>query len=74
MKKLYSELAYYKMLINSNYGLDGNTTNNSLKSSIRLFKSCNSDKSILDKAYQLRRRIITIKLRKEKIKRIFDER
>jgi hypothetical protein len=73
MKKLYSELAYYKMLINSNYGLDGNTTNNSLKSSIRLFKSCNSDKSILDKAYQLRR-IITIKVRKEKIKRIFDER
>jgi hypothetical protein len=60
MKKLYSELAYYKMLINSNYGLGS--------------KSNNTDKSMLDKAYQLRRKIITVKNRKEKIKRIFDER
>jgi hypothetical protein len=48
------------MLINSNYGLGS--------------KSNNTDKSMLDKAYQLRRKIITVKNRKEKIKRIFDER
>jgi len=55
MKKLYSELAYYKMLINSNYGLGSKT-----------------DKSMLHKAYQLRRKIITVKNRKEKIKKIFN--
>ena len=58
MKKLYSELALYKMLINSTYGLGS--------------KSNNTDKSMLDKAYQLRRRIITIKMRKNKIKKIFN--
>jgi hypothetical protein len=58
MKKLYSELSYYKMLINSTYGLGS--------------KSNNTDKSMLDKAYQLRRRIITIKMRKNKIKKIFN--
>ncbi len=53
MKKLYSELSYYKMLINSNYGF-GNAG------------------ELISNAYQLRRRIITIKMRKNKIKKIFN--
>jgi hypothetical protein len=61
MKKLYSELSYYKMLINSNYGVGSKSTTN-------------TNKSMLDKAYQLRRRIITIKMRKNKIKRLFNGR
>jgi hypothetical protein len=59
MKKLYSELAYYKMLINSNYGVGSKSTTN-------------TNKSMLNKAYQLRIRIITIKMRKNKIKKIFN--
>lgn len=59
MKELESELAYYKMLINSNYGVGSKSTTN-------------TDISLLSKAYQLRRRIITIKMRKNKIKKIFN--
>jgi len=53
MRKLESELSYYKVLINSQYGTNTSTT-------------------MLDKAYQLRRKIITVKNRKNKIKKIFN--
>ena len=55
MRKLESELSYYKVLINSQYGtmITWNIT-------------------MLDKAYQLRRKIITVKNRKNKIKKIFN--
>ena len=59
MEKLESELAYNKMMINSNYGFNVNT-----------------NASMLVKAYQIRirlkRRISIIKMRKNKIKKIFN--
>jgi hypothetical protein len=63
MKKLESELSYYKMVINSNYGF-GNA--GELISNAYQLKECVRARN------QLRRRIITIKMRKNKIKKIFN--
>jgi hypothetical protein len=63
MKKLESELAYYKMVINSNYGF-GNAS--------ELISNAYQLKLNQFRRNQLRRRIITIKMRKNKIKKIFN--
>lgn len=55
MKELETKLAYYKMIINSNYGENS-----------RLVKDFYSE------LFKLRGKFRTVKMRKEKIKRIFN--
>jgi len=55
MKELETKLAYYKMIINSNYG--GNS---------RLVTDVYSE------VFKLRGKVRIVKMRKEKIKRIFN--
>jgi hypothetical protein len=56
MKDLVAELQYYKILINSNYGISGKTTY----------------MDYYDRALDIKRRINLIESRKFKIKKIFN--
>jgi hypothetical protein len=55
MKELESKLAYYKMIVNSNYGENS-----------RLVTDAYSE------VFKLRGKVRIVKMRKEKIKRIFN--
>lgn len=57
--KLKSKLSYYKMLINSNYGVNN----------IGGYQNLDS---ILQEVYKLRIRIISIEKRKKKIRNLLD--
>ena len=59
MKELESKLAYYKMLINSNYGVNN----------IGGYQNLDS---IFEEVYKLKIRIISIEKRKKKIRNLLD--
>ena len=63
MKELESKLAYYKMIVNSSYGSQSVTKEFNLKS-----------EDVYSEVFKIRNKIRIIKMRKSKIKNLFDGR
>lgn len=64
MKDLYNRLSILKMLLNSNYG-DGCATSSTEGKII---------KNVYEETYKIRQKIHTVKMRKNKIKNLFNGR
>ena len=66
MKDLYNRLSMLKTLLNSNYGAnprEGKIINNSYQ---------NIFNSIYEESYKIKKKINNVKIRKRKIKRLFN--